>query len=163
MAPGTWGKVGPLNAWRPQAAAAAGLRHLGFDCAIKTPPPEYGLAMLASSGKSDGEVEQVKRRISPADLRVAWRSSAPLTFPSPAPKDFSFLDLSAASFEAGRSKNCLGLCGPKPFRFGVFFLFRRCFVAHEIDQTMGRAAVFVIGEPAWHRLGTMIEHPRPGA
>jgi hypothetical protein len=55
-----------------------------FDSAIETPPAEYGLAMLASSGKSDGEVEQVKRRISPAGLRVAWRSSAALTFPSPA-------------------------------------------------------------------------------
>jgi phage/plasmid-like protein (TIGR03299 family) len=30
-------------------------------------------------------------------------------------------------------------------------------VAHEIDQTTGRAAVFVTGEPAWHRLGTVIE------
>ena len=36
---------------------AAGLRHVGFDCAIETPPAEYGLAMLASSGKSDGEAE----------------------------------------------------------------------------------------------------------
>jgi hypothetical protein len=40
--------------------------------------------MLASSGKSDGEFEQEKRQISPAGLRVAWRSSAALTFPSPA-------------------------------------------------------------------------------
>lgn len=30
-------------------------------------------------------------------------------------------------------------------------------MAHEIDQTTGRAAVFVSGEPAWHRLGTVIE------
>ena len=57
MAPGTRGKVGPLNAWRPQAATAADLRHLLFDSAIETPPAEYGLAMLASSGKSDIEVE----------------------------------------------------------------------------------------------------------
>jgi hypothetical protein len=28
-----------------------------FDSAIETPPAEYGLAMLASSGKSDIEVE----------------------------------------------------------------------------------------------------------
>ena len=37
--------------------AAAGLRHLELRCAIETPPAEYGLAMLASSGKSDIEVE----------------------------------------------------------------------------------------------------------
>jgi phage/plasmid-like protein (TIGR03299 family) len=30
-------------------------------------------------------------------------------------------------------------------------------MAHEIDQTTGRAAVFVTGEPAWHKLGTVIE------
>jgi phage/plasmid-like protein (TIGR03299 family) len=29
-------------------------------------------------------------------------------------------------------------------------------MAHEIDQTTGSAAVFVTGEPAWHRLGTVI-------
>ena len=31
-------------------------------------------------------------------------------------------------------------------------------MAHEIDQSTGRAAVFVTGEPAWHRLGTVIAH-----
>jgi len=30
-------------------------------------------------------------------------------------------------------------------------------MAHAIDQTTGQAAVFVTGEPAWHRLGTVIE------
>jgi hypothetical protein len=44
-----------------------------------------------------------------------------------------------------------------------FFLFGRCFVAHEIDQTTGRAAVFVMGEPAWHRLGTVIEQATTSA
>jgi phage/plasmid-like protein (TIGR03299 family) len=29
-------------------------------------------------------------------------------------------------------------------------------MAHEIDQTTGKAAVFVTGAPAWHRLGTVI-------
>jgi phage/plasmid-like protein (TIGR03299 family) len=36
-------------------------------------------------------------------------------------------------------------------------------VAHEIDQTTGRAAVFVTGEPAWHRLGTVIEQATTSA
>jgi phage/plasmid-like protein (TIGR03299 family) len=31
-------------------------------------------------------------------------------------------------------------------------------MAHEIDRSTGRAAVFVTGEPAWHRLGTVISH-----
>jgi len=37
-------------------------------------------------------------------------------------------------------------------------------MAHAIDQTTGRAAVFVTGEPAWHRLGTVIEQAttKPG-
>lgn len=30
-------------------------------------------------------------------------------------------------------------------------------MAHEIDTTTGRPAVFVTGEPAWHRLGTVID------
>lgn len=30
-------------------------------------------------------------------------------------------------------------------------------MAHEIDTTAGNAAVFVTGQPAWHRLGTVIE------
>jgi|SRR5579884_2353833 len=30
-------------------------------------------------------------------------------------------------------------------------------MAHEIDQTTGKAAVFVTGEPAWHKLGTVIQ------
>src|SRR3990172_7974897 len=29
-------------------------------------------------------------------------------------------------------------------------------MAHEIDQTTGRAAVFVTGEAAWHRLGVNV-------
>lgn len=29
-------------------------------------------------------------------------------------------------------------------------------MSHEIDQTTGRAACFVAGEPAWHRLGTVV-------
>jgi len=29
-------------------------------------------------------------------------------------------------------------------------------MAHEIDQTTGKAAVFVTGEPAWHKLGVVI-------
>jgi len=29
-------------------------------------------------------------------------------------------------------------------------------MAHEIDQTTGKAAVFVTGEPAWHHLGTVV-------
>ena len=36
-------------------------------------------------------------------------------------------------------------------------------MAHEIDQTTGRAAVFVTGEPAWHRLGTVIEQATTSA
>lgn len=30
-------------------------------------------------------------------------------------------------------------------------------MAHEIDQSTGKPAVFVTGEPAWHRLGTVIK------
>lgn len=30
-------------------------------------------------------------------------------------------------------------------------------MAHEIDQTTGRAACFVTGEPAWHRLGAVVK------
>ena len=30
-------------------------------------------------------------------------------------------------------------------------------MAHAIDQTTGQAAVFVTGEPAWHKLGSTIE------
>lgn len=29
-------------------------------------------------------------------------------------------------------------------------------MAHEIDQTTGKAAIFVTGEPAWHQLGTVV-------
>ncbi|HVT87735.1 MAG TPA: DUF932 domain-containing protein [Tepidisphaeraceae bacterium] len=36
-------------------------------------------------------------------------------------------------------------------------------MAHEIDQTTGKAAVFVTGEPAWHRLGTVIEQATTSA
>ena len=36
-------------------------------------------------------------------------------------------------------------------------------MAHEIDQTTGRAAVFVTGETAWHRLGTVIEQAATSA
>src|SRR6201996_5576458 len=36
-------------------------------------------------------------------------------------------------------------------------------MAHAIDQTTGRAAVFVTGEPAWHRLGTVIEQATTSA
>jgi phage/plasmid-like protein (TIGR03299 family) len=36
-------------------------------------------------------------------------------------------------------------------------------VAHEIDMTTGSAAVFVTGEPAWHRLGTVIEQAASSA
>ena len=36
-------------------------------------------------------------------------------------------------------------------------------MAHEIDQTTGKAAVFVAGEPAWHRLGTVIEQATTSA
>jgi hypothetical protein len=46
---------------------------------------------------------------------------------------------------------------------GVFPLFGRFVMAHEIDQTTGRAAVFVTGEPAWHRLGTVIEQATSSA
>jgi hypothetical protein len=27
---------------------------------------------------------------------------------------------------------------------------------HQIDQTTGRAAIFLTGGPAWHRLGTVV-------
>jgi len=30
-------------------------------------------------------------------------------------------------------------------------------MAHEIDTTTGKAAVFVTGQPAWHGLGCVIE------
>src|SRR5262249_31042682 len=33
---------------------------------------------------------------------------------------------------------------------------RRSPMAHEIDMSTGRAAVFVTGQPAWHQLGTVI-------
>jgi phage/plasmid-like protein (TIGR03299 family) len=36
-------------------------------------------------------------------------------------------------------------------------------MAHEIDQTTGKAAVFVTGEPAWHRLGTVIREAATSA
>jgi phage/plasmid-like protein (TIGR03299 family) len=36
-------------------------------------------------------------------------------------------------------------------------------MAHAIDQTTGRAAVFVVGEPAWHRLGVVIERATTSA
>lgn len=36
-------------------------------------------------------------------------------------------------------------------------------MAHEIAHTTGVAAVFTTGEPAWHRLGTVIERATPGA
>jgi phage/plasmid-like protein (TIGR03299 family) len=36
-------------------------------------------------------------------------------------------------------------------------------MAHEIDQTTGTAAVFVTGEPAWHKLGTVIEQAATSA
>jgi hypothetical protein len=36
-------------------------------------------------------------------------------------------------------------------------------MAHAIDQTTGRAAVFVVGEPAWHRLGVVIENATTSA
>jgi phage/plasmid-like protein (TIGR03299 family) len=36
-------------------------------------------------------------------------------------------------------------------------------MAHEIDQTTGQAAVFVTSEPAWHRLGTVIEQATSSA
>ncbi len=36
-------------------------------------------------------------------------------------------------------------------------------MAHAIDQTTGRAAVFVTGEPAWHRLGVVIENATTSA
>lgn len=36
-------------------------------------------------------------------------------------------------------------------------------MAHAIDQTTGRAAVFVTGEPAWHKLGTVIEQATTSA
>ncbi len=36
-------------------------------------------------------------------------------------------------------------------------------MAHEIDQTTGQASVFVTGEPAWHRLGTVIEQATTSA
>ncbi len=36
-------------------------------------------------------------------------------------------------------------------------------MAHAIDQTTGRAAVFVTGEPAWHQLGMVIENATTSA
>ena len=36
-------------------------------------------------------------------------------------------------------------------------------MAHEIDMTTGSAAVFVTGEPAWHRLGTVIQEATTSA
>jgi phage/plasmid-like protein (TIGR03299 family) len=36
-------------------------------------------------------------------------------------------------------------------------------MAHEIDQTTGRAAVFVTGEPAWHGLGTVVSEAQTSA
>ncbi len=64
------GKVGPLLLKGRTRPGGSGPTACWFDSAIETPPAEYGLAMLASSGKSDCEVEQVKGRISPAGLRV---------------------------------------------------------------------------------------------
>src|SRR5262245_24660989 len=34
---------------------------------------------------------------------------------------------------------------------------RRYSVAHMIDETTGQAAVFVVGEPAWHGLGKVLQ------
>jgi phage/plasmid-like protein (TIGR03299 family) len=36
-------------------------------------------------------------------------------------------------------------------------------MAHEIDLTTGRAAAFYAGEPAWHRLGTVVKDARTSA
>jgi phage/plasmid-like protein (TIGR03299 family) len=36
-------------------------------------------------------------------------------------------------------------------------------MAHELDQTTGRAACFVAGEPAWHRLGTVVSEAQTSA
>lgn len=36
-------------------------------------------------------------------------------------------------------------------------------MAHEIDTTTGRAAVFVTGEPAWHKLGTVVSEAQTSA
>lgn len=36
-------------------------------------------------------------------------------------------------------------------------------MAHEIDQSTGKAAIFVTGEPAWHRLGTVVEQAQTSA
>ena len=36
-------------------------------------------------------------------------------------------------------------------------------MSHEIDMTTGKAAVFVTGQPAWHRLGTVVETAQTSA
>ncbi len=36
-------------------------------------------------------------------------------------------------------------------------------MSHEIDQTTGKAAVFVVGDPAWHGLGTVIREAATSA
>lgn len=36
-------------------------------------------------------------------------------------------------------------------------------MAHEIDMTTGKAAVFVTGEPPWHRLGTVVKEAVTGS
>src|SRR5450432_783854 len=36
-------------------------------------------------------------------------------------------------------------------------------MAHAIDETTGQAAVFVTGEPAWHKLGKTIERAASSA
>ena len=76
---------------------------------------------------------------------------------------FLFLTSRPASSRSREVKKIAWALGPTPSRFGVFLPFRRCLVAHEIDQTTGRAAVFVTGEPAWHRLGTVIEQATTSA
>jgi hypothetical protein len=63
--------------------------------------------MLASSGKSDGEVEQVKRRIS---LRAcAWHGVRPLRSRSRRQQEGTFfLDLPACFFRSREVKKLLG-------------------------------------------------------
>ena len=91
MAPGTWGEGRPAvflkGRTRPEAA---GLRHIWLDCALERSPAEYGLAMLASSGKSDGEAETGVERDFPRGPARGMAFIRCAHVPVASRKDFSF-------------------------------------------------------------------------
>src|SRR5690348_16768020 len=51
----------------------------------------------------------------------------------------------------------------RDFLSGIPRFFGRCAMAHNIDLSTGEAAVFVTGEPPWHRLGKVIDQAATSA